>query len=157
MLTWVQFGLLTTTIACFITFIQPQLQQDPLSETAALLRVLLYNTNKTLFESDSPPTLLTWAGAPTFLVASQITLYICLSIILLCGSLLILMKFIMDSKIADQIKPTTTQFISDDVPALTYVLVCLIFNRLLVALILQLPYLPSVPTVHFGVLGKTKE
>ena len=57
----------------------------------------------------------------------------------------------------DQIKPTTTQFISDDVPALAYVFVCLIFNRLLVALILQLPYLPSVPTVHFGVLGKTKE
>ena len=67
------------------------------------------------------------------------------------------MKFIMDSKIADQIKPTTTQFISDDVPALAYGLVSLIFGGLSVALVLQLPFLPSVPTVHFGVLGKTEE
>ncbi|KAF9789628.1 hypothetical protein BJ322DRAFT_547425 [Thelephora terrestris] len=90
-------GLLAATITAFIVYLQPQLQENSIDDTAALLRILLYNANQSIFTGQPVPELPTWPGAPIILTIAQIILYACLAGTLMCGMYAMLIKFLTDS------------------------------------------------------------
>ena len=47
-------GAVRAVITSFMLYIQPRLEPDPADEANALLRILVYNTNKTAFGGDVP-------------------------------------------------------------------------------------------------------
>ena len=141
-------GLLAATITSFVLYIQPQLQQDPGDVSAALLRVLLYNTNQTIFGGDAPPTLPTWPGAPAILTVAQIILYACLAATLLCGLYAMLIKFLTDSNALGW-KNRVVDWFTRWVFFVIYLLLSGVFFWLFVALTLQVPFLPSTSTLRF--------
>lgn len=152
MLTRAQVGLLAATITSFIVYVQPQLQENSSDDTAALLRVLIYNTNQTIFGSNPPPMLPTWPGAPTILTVAQIIFYACLTGTLLCGFYAMLIKFLTDSNALNW-KDKIVKWFTRWVFFVIYLLLSLVFLGLFLALTLQVPFLPSKATVRFGALG----
>ena len=77
--------------SAFITQVQPQLQQDPNEETAALLRVLIYKIDNTTFGGDTPA-LPQWTGPPRMVIQVQCILYASLAASLLSAFLAMLGK-----------------------------------------------------------------
>ena len=77
--------------SAFIIQVQPQLQQDPNEETAALLRVLIYKIDNTTFGSDVPA-LPQWIGPTRMVVQVQCILYASLAASLLSAFLAMLGK-----------------------------------------------------------------
>ena len=75
----------------FISQLQSQLQPDPNSDTAALLRVLLYKMDNSTF-GDSVPTVPQWSGPPSNAVQVQIILYASLVVSLFAAFLAMLGK-----------------------------------------------------------------
>jgi hypothetical protein len=146
-LTRVQVGLLAATITSFVLYIQPQLQESSIDDAAALLRVLVYSTNKSIFGSGPPPTLPTWSGAPATLVFAQFTLYACLAATLLCGLYAMLIKFLTDSNALNW-KNKVVDWFTRWVFFVIYLLLSGVFFWLSVALTLQVPFLPSVATLR---------
>ena len=134
-------GLLAATITSFVLYIQPQLQQDPGDVSAALPRVLLYNTNQTIFGGDASP-------APAILTVAQIILYACLAATLLCGLYAMLIKFLTDSNALGW-KNRVVDWFTRWVFFVIYLLLSGVFFWLFVALTLQVPFLPSTSTLHF--------
>ena len=155
-LTLVQMGLLAATTTSFILYIQPQLQRNSCDESADLLRMLLYNTNKTVFGNNPPPTLPIWAGPPTLLTVAQIILYWCLAATLFAGLYAITMKFV-SGDVCLGWKNRIVQAFSRWYFFSIYLLLGCVIGFLCVALALQVPFLPNTSTVHFGVLGKNGE
>ena len=86
-----QAGLLSAVIAAFVVAIQPQLQPDPVEESAALLRVILYNMDKTAFGAEVP-TVPKWTGPPGEIVATEVLLYLSLITTLSTAFLTLLVK-----------------------------------------------------------------
>lgn len=64
--------------SAFIIYIHPQIQVDPNAESAALLRVLLYKTDETIF-GDDVPEVPKWTGPPRSVVAALSLLYFSLA------------------------------------------------------------------------------
>ena len=77
--------------SAFIIQVQPQLQQDPNGETAALLRVLIYKMDNTTF-GGAVPTIPQWSGPPRAIVQVQAILYASLAVSLLSAFLAMLGK-----------------------------------------------------------------
>ena len=77
--------------SAFITQVQPQLQQDPNGETAALLRVLIYKIDNTTFGGDTPA-LPQWTGPPRTVIQVQCVLYASLAASLFSAFLAMLGK-----------------------------------------------------------------
>lgn len=138
-------GLLAATITSFIVYIQPQLQDNSSDDTAALLRILLYNTNSSLFST--PPELPTWDGSPIILTIAQIMLYACLAGTLMCGLYAMLIKFLTDSNALGW-KNKIVQSFTRWVFFVIYLLLSGVFFWVFVALTLQVPFLPSQATSH---------
>jgi hypothetical protein len=88
---WYQAGLLSALTSAFILNVDPQLAPDSGDETAALLRVLLYEINNSTFGGDVP-TLPEWAGPPLSLVNFQAILFASLIVSLLSAFLAMLGK-----------------------------------------------------------------
>jgi len=143
-------GLLAATITAFIIYIQPQLQQDPGEETAALLRVLIYNLNNSAFGGEVP-TVPTFAGAPAILTVAQIVLYCSLAATLLCGFYALILKFFTDSAALGW-KNRFLDWATRWVFFTMYLFLAGVFVGMFVALTLQVPFLPSTAT--FGALGR---
>ena len=91
MLNQAQVGLLSAVITSLMLYIQPKLDPDSSDDAAALLRVLVYNANKTAF-GDEVPQVPQWTGAPGVLVASEYLLYAALLIALTGGSYALLVR-----------------------------------------------------------------
>ncbi|KAF9789625.1 hypothetical protein BJ322DRAFT_1018231 [Thelephora terrestris] len=141
-------GLLAATITSFVIYIQPQLQESSADDATALLRVLVYTaTNGSLPGSGPHPTLPTWSGAPATLVFAQFTLYACLAATLLCGLYAMLIKFLTDSNALNW-KNKVVDWFTRWVFFVIYLLLSGVFFWLFVALILQIPLLPSVTTLR---------
>ncbi|KAF9789629.1 hypothetical protein BJ322DRAFT_1105488 [Thelephora terrestris] len=141
-------GLLAATITSFIVYIQPQLQENSTDDTAALLRLLLYNTNQSIFTGESVPELPTWPGAPIILTIAQIMLYACLAGTLMCGLYAMLIKFLTDSNALgwkNRIVDGFTRWVF----FVIYLLLSAVFFWTFVALTLQVPFLPSKAIPHF--------
>ena len=70
-------GLLSAMISAFAIYVHPQLQLDPTDESVALLRVILFKMDNTVFGGDVPqhPK---WTGPPRTIIATQFLLYISL-------------------------------------------------------------------------------
>ena len=77
--------------SAFILDVQPQLQQDPNEETAALLRVMIYKLDNTTFGGDVPP-VPQWFGPSYTIVQAQAMLYASLAASLLSAFLAMLGK-----------------------------------------------------------------
>ena len=77
--------------SAFIVQVDSQLQPDPNSETAALLRVLIYKIDNTTFGNDVP-TLPQWTGPPRAIVQVQAILFASLSISLFSAFIAMLGK-----------------------------------------------------------------
>ena len=77
--------------SAFILDVQPQLQQDPNEETAALLRVMIYKLDNTTFGGNVPP-VPQWSGPPHTIVQVQAMLYASLAASLLSAFLAMLGK-----------------------------------------------------------------
>ena len=77
--------------SAFIIDVNTQLQPDPNEETAALLRLLIYNMNKTAF-GGTVPTVPQWSGPPRTIVRVQAMLYASLAASLLSAFLAMLGK-----------------------------------------------------------------
>ena len=77
--------------SAFIIQVQPQLQQDPNEETAALLRVLIYKIDNTTFGGDVPA-VPHWPGPPPTIVQVQAILYASLATSLFSAFLAMLGK-----------------------------------------------------------------
>ena len=77
--------------SAFIIQVGSQLQQDPNEETAALLRVILYQLNKTAFDGNVPP-VPKWSGPPRTIVQVQAILYASLAASLFAAFLAVLGK-----------------------------------------------------------------
>jgi hypothetical protein len=77
--------------SAFIIQVHPQLQQDPTDETAALLRVILYNMNNTAFGGNIP-SLPQWTGPPRVMIQVQAMLYASFAASLLSALLAMLGK-----------------------------------------------------------------
>lgn len=73
-----QASLMTAVVSAFIIYVHPKLQPDPDEDTAALLRVLLYKINNTIFGDDVPEAP-RWTGPPLTIVATQLLLYLSLA------------------------------------------------------------------------------
>ena len=67
-------GLFSAVTSAFILQVQPQLQPDPIDETAALLRILIHKIDNTTFSNDVP-TVLQWSGPPHSIIQIQAILY----------------------------------------------------------------------------------
>ena len=152
MLTLVQVGLLAATITAFIIYIQPQLQQDPGDETAALLRTLIYNMNNSAFGGD-PPEPSDWNGAPAMLTVAQVILYASLAATLLCGWYGFIVKFFTDSYALGW-KNKFLDLLTRWIFFIMYLFLAGVFFGIFVALTLQVPFLPSKGTISLGALGK---
>ena len=151
-LTLVQVGLLAAEITAFIIYIQPQLQQDPGSETAALLRVLIYNMNNSAFGGEVPQ-LPEWNGAPVILTVAQVMLYISLAATLMCGLYAMIVKFFTDSYALGW-KTWFLDLLVRWIFFVIYLFLAGVFFGIFVALTLQVPFLPSTGTISLGALGK---
>jgi hypothetical protein len=148
-------GLLAAAITAFIIYIQPGLQEDPHEETAALLRLYLYNINSSYFAGTDAPTLPDWKGAPTLLTVAQIVLYISLAATLLCGWYALVIKFFTDSYALgweNRFLGWLTRWIF----IVIYLLLAGVFCGIFLALTLQVPFLPQTNSISFGALGKAK-
>ena len=77
--------------SAFIIDVQPQLQQDPNEEAAALLRVLLYKLDNTTF-GGNVPTVPQWSNPPHAIIQVQAILYASLAASLLSAFLAVLGK-----------------------------------------------------------------
>lgn len=64
-------------ISAFAIYVHPQLQLDPTDESVALLRVILFKMDNTVFGGDVPQ-LPKWTGPPRTIIATQFLLYISL-------------------------------------------------------------------------------
>ena len=91
MLTGYQAGLFSTVASALIIDIKSQLQPGPNDETAALFRILIYETDSITFGSDIP-TLPQWSGPPRAIVQVQAILSASLAISLLSAFLAMLGK-----------------------------------------------------------------
>ena len=87
----VQAGLFSAVTSTFIAQVQPQLQPDPNSDTAALLRVLINKIDNTTF-GGNVPTVPEWSGPPPTAVQVQAILYASLVASLLSAFLAMLGK-----------------------------------------------------------------
>ena len=145
-------GLLAATITAFIVYIQPQLQQDPSDEAAALLRVLIYTMNNSAFGGDVP-TVPDWKGAPVILTVAQIILYCSLAATLLCGWYALIVKFFTDSYALGW-KNRFLDWLTRWIFFVMYLFLAGVFLGIFLALTLQVPFLPSTATISFGALGK---
>ena len=96
MLTRVQVGLLYGAVTFFITYIQPQLQQNSGDFTVSLMRVLIYATNSTLLGDGPPPPVPVWSGPPTAIRNIRNILYSCLASTIVAAAVAMLTKFIPD-------------------------------------------------------------
>ena len=70
-----QAGLFSAVTSAFIVEVNSELQPDPNQETAALLRVILYNMNNTTFGKDIPTIPQPWTGPPRAIIQVQAILY----------------------------------------------------------------------------------
>ena len=86
-----QAGLFSAVTSAFIIEVNSELQPDPNQDTAALLRVILYNMNKTAFGNDIP-TIPQWTGPPRAIVQVQAILYASLATSLFSAFLAVLGK-----------------------------------------------------------------
>ena len=86
-----QAGLFSAVTSAFIVQVDSQLQPDPGDETAALLRVLIYQNNHTAF-GDNVPTLPQWTGPPPTMIHVQAILFASLVASLLSAFLAMLGK-----------------------------------------------------------------
>lgn len=86
-----QAGLFSAVTSTFIAQLQSQLQSDPNSDTAALLRVLIYKIDNSTFGNDVPA-IPQWTGPPTTAVQVQAILYASLVVSLLSAFLAMLGK-----------------------------------------------------------------
>ena len=86
-----QAGLFSAVTSAFIIEVDSQLKPDPGDETAALLRVLIYEINNATF-GDNVPTLPQWTGPPPTMVHVQAILFASLAISLLSAFLAMLGK-----------------------------------------------------------------
>jgi len=77
--------------SAFIIQVQPQLQSDPNEETTALLRVLIYKIDSTMF-GDNIPLIPQWSGPPHAIVQVQAILYASLAASLFSAFLAMLGK-----------------------------------------------------------------
>ena len=145
-------GLLAATITAFIIYIQPQLQQDTGTETAALLRLLIYNTNHTAFGGEVPA-MPDWNGAPIILTVAQVILYCCLAATLLCGWYALVVKFFTDSYALGW-KNKFLDMLTRWIFFVMYLFLAGVFFGIFAALTLQVPFLPSTGSISFGGLGK---
>lgn len=87
----VQAGLFSAVTSTFIAQVQPQLQQDPNAETAALLRVLINKIDNSTF-GGNVPTVPDWSGPPPTAVQVQAILYASLVVSLFSAFLAMLGK-----------------------------------------------------------------
>ena len=90
-LTSFQAGLFSAVTSAFIIEVNSQLQPDPNSETAALLRILIYKIDNTTF-GNNPPTLPQWTGPPHTIVQVQAILFASLAASLFSAFLAMLGK-----------------------------------------------------------------
>ena len=90
-LTWAQAGLFSAVASAFIIQSLSQLQPDPIDETSALLRVLIYKIDNTTF-GDNVPALPQWTGPPRAIVQVQAILFSSLAISLFSALLAMLGK-----------------------------------------------------------------
>ena len=90
-LTRIKAGLFSAVTSAFIIDVQPQLQQDPNEETAALLRVLLYKLDNSTFGGNIPA-VPQWSGPPHAIIQVQAILYASLAASLLSAFLAVLGK-----------------------------------------------------------------
>ena len=86
-----QVGLLSAVITSFMVYVQPKLDQDHTQETAALLRILVYNANHNAFGGEVPQ-IPEWKGAPQNLSASEYLLYMALLSTLACGGYALIIR-----------------------------------------------------------------
>ena len=86
-------GLEVATITSFYLYLVPQLKPGTGDETVALLRVILYNMNKTAFGGDVP-TLSDWERPPAGSFHARTLLLACLCVLLLCGVYILTIKFL---------------------------------------------------------------
>ena len=87
-----QAGLFSAVTSAFIVEVNSELQPDPNQETAALLRVILYNMNNTIFSKDIPTIPQPWTGPPRAIVQVQAILYASLAASLFSAFLAMLGK-----------------------------------------------------------------
>ena len=87
-----QAGLFSAVTSAFIVEVNSELQPDPNQETAALLRVILYNMNNTTFGNDIPTIPQPWTGPPRAIVQVQAILYASLAASLFSAFLAMLGK-----------------------------------------------------------------
>ena len=87
-----QAGLFSAVTSAFIVEVNSELQPDPNQETAALLRVILYNMNNTTFGKDIPTIPQPWTGPPRAIVQVQAILYASLAASLFSAFLAMLGK-----------------------------------------------------------------
>ena len=99
-----QAGLLSTVISAFVVGNQPQLQQDPAEESAALLRVILYNMDKNAFGTNVP-TVPEWTGPTSEIVAAQALLFFSLIITLSTAFLALLVKQLNVTAVGSRLEP----------------------------------------------------
>jgi hypothetical protein len=90
-LTRVQAGLFSAVTSAFIIEVNSQLQPDPNTETATLLRIILYKMDNTAF-GGKIPTVPQWSGPPRTIVQVQAILYASLAASLLSAFLAMLGK-----------------------------------------------------------------
>ena len=87
-----QAGLFSAVTSAFIIEVNSQFQPDPNQETAALLRVVLYNMNKTTFGDSIPALPQPWNGPPRMVVEVQAILFASLAASLFAAFLAMLGK-----------------------------------------------------------------
>ena len=96
-LTWLQVGLLVTSITSAILYVETLIGPGPNDETNALLIVLIYATNSTLLGGGPPPPLAAEADTSPWLFILQTILELCLNCALLGGLCAMFIKFLPDS------------------------------------------------------------
>ena len=87
-----QAGLFSAVTSAFIIEVNSQFQPDPNQETAALLRVILYNMNNTTFGDDIPTLPQPQTGPPRVIVEAQAILFASLAASLFAAFLAMLGK-----------------------------------------------------------------
>ena len=87
-----QAGLFSAVTSAFIIEVNSQFQPDPNQETAALLRVILYNMNNTTFGDNIPTLPQPQTGPPRVIVKAQAILFASLAALLFAAFLAMLGK-----------------------------------------------------------------
>lgn len=88
-------GLFSVVISAFIVYTSPQLQPNPNEESAALLRVLLFKFDNTIFGGDVPQ-VPHWTGPSYTIIMTQSLLYLSLAATLASTFFAILAKQLSD-------------------------------------------------------------